>query len=158
MADLRASLERAGLVEVQSYIQSGNILFKSKISEIEKLESLFKKTIKEDFGFDVPAIIKTPEALIEVLEKNPYLKVAEKKNLYFTLLDKTPEKYLVEKFDSLKFENEDFHLSEGCVYLNCKQGAGKAKLNNNLVEKMLKVTTTTRNFNTMLKMIDLAQI
>ena len=148
MADLRAGLERAGLVEVQSYIQSGNILFRSKISSIEKLRSVLEK----------PTIIKTPEALTAILEKNPYLKVAERKNLYFTLLDKTPEKHLVERFNSLKFENEDFHLTDGCVYLNCKQGAGKSKLNNNLVEKILKVTATTRNLNTLFKMINLSQI
>jgi len=158
MADLRASFERAGLVEVQSYIQSGNILFKSKIYSIEKLGFVFKNAIKEDFGLDVPTIIKTPEALTEILEKNPFIKVAERKNLYFTLLDKTPEKHLVEKFNSLKFENEDFHLTDGCVYLNCKQGAGKSKLNNNLVEKMFKATATTRNLNTIFKMIDLAQV
>jgi uncharacterized protein (DUF1697 family) len=158
MPDLRASLEGAGLVEVQSYIQSGNILFKSKISSIEKLGSVLKNAIKEDFGFDVPTIIKTPDALTEILERNPYIKVAERKNLYFTLLNKTPEKYLLQKFNYLKFENEDFHLTDGCLYLNCKKGAGKAKLNNNLVEKKLKVTATTRNFNTMSKMIDLAQV
>jgi uncharacterized protein (DUF1697 family) len=156
MADLRASLERVGLKEVQSYIQSGNVLFKSSILSMEKLESLLKKAIKDDFAFDVPTLVKTPEALKEILQNNPYTKVVEKKNQYFTLLHQIPEKELVGKFNTLNFENEDFCLTDACVYLNCKQGAGKAKLNNNLIENKLKVTATTRNLNTMLKMIALS--
>ena len=63
---------------------------------------------------------------------------------------------LVNTFTKLKFKTEDYLITERCVYLNCKAGAGKAKLNNNLIEKKLEVIATTRNLRTMQQMLELA--
>lgn len=156
MADLRESLLKSQLKNVRTYIQSGNIIFDTSISEPSKMEMVVKEAIKSDFGFEVPVIIKTPLEIQEILNNNPFKAETNLKGLYFALLHEIPENELVVAFKKLRFENEDFHYTLSCVYLNCKMGAGKAKLSNNLIENKLRVTATTRNLNTMQKMVAIA--
>lgn len=156
MADLRHSLEKEGFQNVSTYIQSGNVVLESGEQNVAIIKKKLEDIIERDFGFQVPTLLKTLNELNEILKENPFGNIGEKKNLYFALLYDKPKEELIEKFMQLQFKTEDFHYSECCVYLNCKMGAGKAKLSNNLIENKLKVTATTRNLNTMLKMIALA--
>ncbi|UJH66255.1 DUF1697 domain-containing protein [Allomuricauda sp. SCSIO 65647] len=156
MVDLRSSLEKKGFDAVQTYIQSGNIVFKTDNKKIAELEEGIKKLIFEDFGFDVPVLVKTAKDLKSILRHNPFSKEENTKQLFFVLLRQPPSKLLVDEFNELKFEGEDFHITDACVYLNCKIGYGKAKLNNNLIEKKLKVEATARNLRTMQKLIEMA--
>ena len=156
MADLRVTLMKAELQNVRTYIQSGNIIFDSSIIQVSQMETLIRKAIADGFGFDVPVIVKTEQEIQKILNNNPFGDETNLKGLYFALLREVPDDESVMSFKKLKFENEDFHYTQGCVYLNCKIGAGKAKLTNNLIENKLKVTATTRNLNTMQKVIALA--
>ena len=156
MADLRESLEKSGFDGVQTYIQSGNIVFRNKGMEVSGLEHAVKKAILEDFGFDVPVLVRTAGELKNILQNNPFAKEENTKRLFFVLLKQPPDKALVDEFNKLKFEGEDFYADEACVYLNCKIGYARAKLNNNFVESKLKVEATARNLRTMQKLIEMA--
>ncbi|WP_350293073.1 DUF1697 domain-containing protein [uncultured Croceitalea sp.] len=155
MADLRTSLEKAGFKNVQTYIQSGNLVILSESTDLALLQKNIYNVILKDFGYEVPILILSARVLSEVLEAIPF-KEAEEKNLYFAMLHEFPDEELAREFNALEFQNEDFELIGKCVYLNCRKGAGNAKLNNNLIERKLKVTATTRNLRTMKKMIELA--
>lgn len=155
MITLRASIEKAGFKKVQSYIQSGNILFNCNQESVLSISKKIEAVILKDFRLEVPVLVTTKESIMSILKDYPFTN-SEEKNQYFVLLHNSPDKALVENFNTLKFETEDYYLTENCVYLDCKQGAGKAKLNNNLVEKKLKVTATTRNLKTMQKIVELA--
>lgn len=157
MADLRQVLEANGLHNVQTYIQSGNIVFQSEETNHTKLEEAVNKIILSAFGFDVPVLILTVEKLMKILNTNPYADDPDKKSLYFVLLKNHPNSDLVNEFSKVKFENEDFFITDHCVYLCCKAGYGKAKLSNNLIERKLKVEATARNLRTMRKMVELGQ-
>ncbi len=156
MADLTQSLKREGFREVRTYIQSGNVVFASDKNDVEKLQNDMHKVILDDFGFEVPVLILTVEELAQVLKESPYTDEPNEKGLYYVLLKTVPDDKLVKAFNQLDFENEDFHVTERCVYLNCKAGFGKAKLNNNFVERKLKVEATTRNLKTMQKLVEMA--
>ncbi len=157
MADLRETLEENGFSEVQTYIQSGNIVFKSDESNCGILEDAIGKTILSKFGYDVPVLVLTSEVLSKILKENPYANEPEKKGLYYVLLKTKPDPDLVAEFSKVEFENEDFSITDACVYLHCKTGYGKAKLSNNLIERKLKVQATARNLRTMEKMTELAK-
>lgn len=154
MADLRTSLGKVGFENVETYIQSGNVLIDSE-ETIVSISEMIKEVILKDFGFDVPVLVTHKENMEHILKNYPFKK-AEEKNQYFVLLHDKADKSLVDDFNKLDFSTEDFFISEDCVYLNCKQGAGKAKLSNNLIERKLKVTATTRNLRTMRKMLKLS--
>ncbi|MCR9226218.1 MAG: DUF1697 domain-containing protein [Flavobacteriaceae bacterium] len=155
MADLKQILQENGLKDVKTYIQSGNIVFDSDQTDKNKLQKKIIKTIDDHFGFDVPTLVLRQEDIKSILKANPYLKQAEETKLYYVLLKSPPKAELVEKFNQLQFENEGFHITKRCVYLLCKNGYGKAKLNNNLLENKLKVEATTRNHKTMLKLLEM---
>ena len=159
MAELRHSLEKIGFEDVVTYIQSGNVVFSFDNSNKEILENKVQSVILESFGFQVPILIKTREDIERILKDNPFtnIKIDESKQLYFVLLKNQPEEELKIKFESEIYTNEDFYITADCVYLNCKSGYGKAKLNNNLVEQKLKVGATTRNYKTMLKLLELSK-
>ncbi len=156
MADLRSCLEHSGLENLRTYIQSGNLVFDTQEKDSSVIGTKIFEVIKTNFGYEVPILVVEPSTLQQVLDNNPFSSIAEQKNQYFTLLFDIPIVEMKESFQQMTFDHEDFHYSDKCIYLNCKLGAGKAKLNNNLIENKLKIRATTRNLNTMQKMVQLA--
>jgi len=157
MVDLRTSLQKQGLENVRTYIQSGNVILEAPCGNSKELEFTIEKAIEDDFGFKVPVLIKTPKEVQDILDDNPFDRTSDPKGLYFSLIHDIPSNELVESFQKMRFDHEEFYYTKDCVYLNCKLGAGKAKLNNSFIENKLKVIATTRNLNTMKKMIALAK-
>lgn len=155
MIELREVLEKEGLKNVQTYIQSGNIAFDSELDSKDNLENVIYNIILRHFGFEVPTLVLAKDIIEEILETNRF-EDDEENRLYFVLLKNPPEDELIKNFNELQFENEDFHITEKCVYLFCKKGYGNAKLNNNLIERKLKVEATTRNLKTMQKLLEMA--
>lgn len=155
MADLRQVLEENGLKSVKTYIQSGNIIFDSEPVDRSALQEKIAIIIRQQFGFDVPTLVLRKNVVEHILKANPFHEEAEENKLYYVLLKSTPKEVLVEQFNQLQFEHEGFKITDTCVYLFCKGGYGKAKLNNNLIENKLKVEATTRNHKTMLKLLEL---
>jgi uncharacterized protein (DUF1697 family) len=157
MADLKEALEKGNLKNVKTYIQSGNIVFDSEELDNTVLEDKIQDVILTHFGFEVPTMVITGSEIEAVLQANPFVGQTEERNLYFVLLKQPPEKELEEHFNQLNFVNEDFHITDACVYLCCKKGYGKAKLDNNFVERKLKVQATTRNLKTMNKLVEMTK-
>ncbi|WP_303318260.1 DUF1697 domain-containing protein [Flavivirga abyssicola] len=155
MAELRDLLTNSGLEHVQTYIQSGNVIFKSTEQDIQKLELKIHETIKMHFGFEVPILIKTPEGLQKVFDDCPFPE-EKKTNSYFTLLYTIPDKDLVKEAAKLSYPNEEFVIMNSCIYFYCSTGYGKAKYSNNFFERKLKTTSTARNYKTMLKLLELS--
>lgn len=156
MADLRELLAKAGLKNVQTYIQSGNVIFQSVEDDNCKLEEKIYNTIKTHFGFEVPILIKTSDALQQIFDVCPF--VEEKKvNSYFTLLFAIPEKDVIEEVSKISYPNEEFIITKNCIYFHSSVGYGNVKFNNNYFERKLKTTATARNYKTMVKLLSLSQ-
>lgn len=159
MASLITLCGTLGFEQVRTYIQSGNIVFKSSTEENSLLEDELKKAIGKEFGFEVPVIIKTAEQLTNIINQNPFNDNPdlEDNKIYFVLLNRTPNEELVQLLKKEPCLNEAFEVAEHCIYLKCAKGYGNAKLNNNVIERKLKVEATTRNFRTMHKLLSMAQ-
>lgn len=156
MAELRASLAKLGYQSIQTYIQSGNILFQAEGKRATTLQSEIKELIKQDFGFDVPIVMTTAEKLKSAVAQNPF---ADKdlSRVYLTLLEQEPEGEHIDHLKTFNYTPEEYVLEGKVVYLFSPIPYGNAKLSNNLFEKKLKVKATTRNWKTVNKLIDLAQ-
>lgn len=155
MADLRVLMNQLGFSAVETYIQSGNIVFDSNENERSLLGQNIKKAIAETFGFDVPILLKTKQEIAAILEESPFKKAADiaENKIYYTLLHETPKEDAIASLVAKDYPNERFVITANCVYLNCFLGAGKAKLNNALIERKLNVQATTRNHRTLLKLL-----
>lgn len=68
MADLRAHLEASGLTEVETHIQTGNVRFRTTLRSPAKVEAHLERTFVDNIGFEVPAILLTPEELSATFE------------------------------------------------------------------------------------------
>ena len=155
MAELRELLSKAGLENVQKYIQSGNVIFKSSEESKEKLETKIHNEIKAHFGFEVPVLVKTPKDLQQIFDDCPFSE-AEKQNSYFMLLYDIPNKDLVAEISKISYPNETFVITDNSIYFHCSTGYGKAKCSNNFFERKLKITATARNYKTMTNLLSLS--
>ncbi|SNR15140.1 DUF1697 domain-containing protein [Tenacibaculum jejuense] len=149
MQELRVMLEGLEFSEVKTYIQSGNIVLKSSKEALE-VEKTIKKGISKTFGYDVPVLARTVTQWEKAIANNPYSEVEEKQQ-YFTFLSAIPE---IKYFD-IDAKEDTYQIIEDVAYVNAVGGYGKTKLTNNLFEKKLNVTATTRNLKTTLKLLSL---
>ncbi|MGI8893008.1 MAG: DUF1697 domain-containing protein [Bacteroidia bacterium] len=156
MTDLKKLFEYLGFENVVTYIQSGNVVFDYKKISDDKLKSSIKKEIKNKYDFDVSVIIRTPTELKSLLEKNPFTEFPDAENkVYFIFLEKEAEKERIDKLLATDHEPEKFVISGKEIFFLCPNGYGKAKLNNNVFERKLKVVATTRNLKTVRELVRL---
>lgn len=152
MQDLRDLLNGLGFQNVQTYIQSGNIIL-SATDNKESIASKIKEAIKSKFDYEVPVLVKTIEEWGKAIENNPYKEV-EPKQQYFTFLSDIPEE---KEIIVTNIKEDTYTIIEDVLYINAVGGYGKTKLTNNLFEKKLKVIATTRNLKTTMKLLTLAK-
>lgn len=163
MADLKEMFEHLGYIDVITYIQSGNIVFKAKEKPTQILEEKIKKAIDTRFGYDIPVLVMTSGYMQSIYDQSPFLQkikegVIDKKKMYFTLLFEIPEVIIVEELNIEPALGEEYVLAEQnkVVYFYAVNGYGRTKLTNNFFEKKLKCSATTRNFKTMYKLLELS--
>ncbi|MFX0556453.1 DUF1697 domain-containing protein [Maribacter sp. CXY002] len=157
MADLRKVLSDIGFKNVQTYIQSGNLVFESNEIDPSQISVLIEKCIKKEFAFEVPVLVKAVGEIQLILNNNPFDQQddLEQNRVYFVLFLESPESNLVNAFKEESYPNEQFYIGNDCLYLKCNLGYGNAKLNNNLIERKLKIIATTRNYRTLNKMLEM---
>ena len=154
MSELRDLLTNAGFQNVQTYIQSGNVIFQSsKIAS--ELETKIQKLIHTHFGFEVSVIVKTNGELQAIFDTCPFSE-EKKENSYFILLSDIPNEHAIEKTQEMIYENEEVVIKNDCLYFYSSTGYGRTKFNMNTYERKLKVAGTARNYKTMLKLLSLS--
>ena len=157
MAELRELYASLKFEEVTTYIQSGNVVFVSTMTDTDKISTLIKAEIQKVFDYDVWVLTMAKEAFIKVFEQNPFVdeNTENIKPFHVTLLSGTPDEDGLKLIQEKDFGEDVFELGNDCVYLNCPNGYGRTKLTNNFFEKKLKVRGTTRNWRTMTKLFGL---
>ncbi len=155
MTDLLKLYEDLGFIDVKTYIQSGNVVFNStkKVSNALLVKQIESK-INEIYGFQVPVIIRTADDLAKIIASNPF-KTESTENLYITFLSNLPNSNQLEKLTELSYLPDEFIVIEKEIYLNVSS-YGTTKLSNSFFENKLKVTATTRNWNTVNKLLAIA--
>ena len=157
MTDLRSLLANLGCSEVTTYIQSGNVVFAyDKKTSQKALEQTIKQAILEQYGFDVPVLIRTGEEWKSTIVANPFLK-EETGTLYITFLAETPDETAVEELTATDYSPDCIAVLGKNVFLYIAEKYGKSKLSNPFLERKLKVSATTRNWKTTLKMMKLLE-
>jgi len=150
MDALRQVYESLGYMNVQSFIQSGNVIFHSETSDSQTISKAISDSILQTFGFSVPVLVLNAEELKKSLDNNPFTKDISKNPafMHLTLLSETPDSTLVDNISANYFSPDEFHCFDKTIYLYCPAGYGNTKLNNTFFENKLKVSATTRNLKT----------
>jgi len=148
-----------GFFDIITYIQSGNVVFQSDEHTPNKvLSEKIEKAIAERFGFDVPVIVRTAEELRKAVSINPFLqdKQVNTDHLFLTFLKNKPSEENQVKISSFDFSPDNFIIVDQHVFLKIAGKFHKSKLTNNFFESKLKTLATTRNWKTVLKLLELA--
>jgi uncharacterized protein (DUF1697 family) len=155
MADLRHLYESLGLNNVQSYLQSGNVVFDSEEQDTVKLRDSIEAQIESNYGFSVPVLIRTLDDFERVIENHPFAE-EEAIRVLVTFLYELPEKSNWEALSHHKDKVDQFALGEQEIFLFCPGGYGKTKLSNTFFEKKLDMVATTRNWKSVNALYEMA--
>lgn len=150
MADLRALFESLGYADVQTFIQSGNVVFSSATAV---QPGTLATAIHEEFGLDVPIVLRTGAAMGTVLRNNPFHdRDPAALHVGFMATAATPS--VIGALDAGAFAPEQFTISGKEIYLYLPNGMARTKLPAYL-DRRLKIPTTVRNWNTVAKLVEL---
>ncbi len=156
MEELKKLYESIGFKNIQTYIQSGNVVFDSSDSDTLELSSIISQKIKDHFGFDVTVIIRTKEEINKVIDNTPFVNKDINK-LGVVFLSGTPTLSPTEEINKHKDDSEEFFISGKEIYLYLPNGFGRTKLSNNFFERKLKLSATSRNWRTVIKLVEIAE-
>lgn len=157
MADLRTPFESLGAEDVQTYVQSGNVVFKSRVRSAARLAGDIERLIDRELGLEISVMVRTRRQLAEIVAGNPFeASEADGTKLHVTFLAKAPKRSRALALEPESFEPDAFQVHGREVYVHTPQGYGKSKLSNAYFEKQFGVAGTTRNWNTVTKLAELA--
>lgn len=159
MADLKALYEQLGFTNITTYIQSGNVLFDVATKENSKQIGIkISKAIFDKYGFEVPVIIRTIDEIEKAIKNNPFLKnqAVDTANLHLTFLEDIPDISHHQKIIEIEFPADKFQIIGKDVFIACAGKYSDSKLTNAFFESKLKVAATTRNWQTVNKLMELA--
>jgi uncharacterized protein (DUF1697 family) len=155
MAQLREICSSLGCTNVSTYIQSGNVLLDTELSDAS-LASRLEEAIGEGVGFTPRVVVRAPDEVAAALDANPYPDTPDR-FLHIGFLDKAPSAASLRAVEDIDVSPEGFTVKGREIYLNYIEGAGKSKkLARVAFERKLDVAVTARNLRTVQKLVDLA--
>jgi uncharacterized protein (DUF1697 family) len=156
MGDLRAAFEALGAQDVQTYVQSGNVVFDPGAGTRPTAAAL-EERVAQDVGVRAPVLLRSAAELAEIVAENPFLaRGADPAALHVTFLAEAPAAELVEALDPQVGAPDELAVRSREVYVHCPGGYGRTKLTNAFLERRLRVVATTRNWRTVTALRDLA--
>jgi uncharacterized protein (DUF1697 family) len=156
MAQLRDALTAAGLADVRTYVQSGNIVARSEL-EPAGAEQLTQRAIEQRFGLDVPVVARTHDELAAVVELNPLGEVAtDPKRHQVSFLSEPLHPAVAQRLLALRAEPEAIAIRDREIYAWHPDGIARSKLWSVLAGKGLGVTATARNWATVTTLLAMA--
>jgi uncharacterized protein (DUF1697 family) len=158
MGELRIVCESLGLEEPKTFINSGNVVFRSKERDLKKLAKRTEDAIERKFGFRPEVILRTASEMKEVIRKNPFDKRRDvepaKLLVMFFSTDLSPETR--EKLGKIEGHPEEVRIAGRELYIYFPEGQGRSRLTP-VLGRILKNTGTGRNWNTVIKLLAMAE-
>lgn len=159
MEPLRALYESLGFRDVQTCLQSGNVVFRTGEKDLGKVARKIEQAIERHFGFHSDVVLRTAADLRSVIATNPFAsrEGIEPAKLHVVFLGADPEAQAATRVSAIKAEAEELHLHGRELFIYYRNGAGRSKLTMAVMEKALGNTgVTARNWNTVGKLLEMA--
>ena len=152
MTDLKQMFESFGLENVQTYIQTGNVIFETKEGNAAKLEAQIEGQLEKAAGKRIRLFVRTIREVIAMMNTCPFdPKGAE--IAYVAILHKKPNRKNVGALMALRSDTDDFAVQGKEVFI-LRRDRDDSVFSNNFVEKILDVAATTRNLTTIKKLAE----
>jgi uncharacterized protein (DUF1697 family) len=159
MDDLKVLFISLKLRDPQTYVQSGNIIFTTDERDLAKLTKILETAIHKEFGFQSDAILRSAKDLREVIANNPFGKRKDihPGKLLVTFFSADPGEAARNQVRAIPCDPEEIFIDGREAYIYFPNGAGRSKLNWAVIPKTLKVQGTARNWNSVTKMLEIAE-
>jgi uncharacterized protein (DUF1697 family) len=154
MAALRSACEDAGCTEVQTYVQSGNVVLRDAARSALAVQQRLAQQISDAAGFDVLVVVRTAKEMAAVVAGNPYPQAAGKQ-LHVAFLDEKPAKAQLAPLDAAATKAEEYEVAGRDIYLHLPDGMGRSQLGTAMSK--LSLHATVRNWNTVTTLADMAK-
>ena len=159
MDALRALYQSLKLRDAQTYVQSGNVIFRTDERDFALLAKRLQNAIEREFGFRSDVVIRTTAELRDVVARNPFAKSRgiEPSKLLVTFLAVRPApeaRAAVLKIDTAP---DELHIDGREIYIYYRTGMARPKVPWMSVVNMLKTTGTGRNWNSVVAMLEIAE-
>src|SRR5262249_14622151 len=159
MADLRAMLAELGFPEARTFLQSGNLVFESGSKNWAALETLLETETERRLKVRTDYLLRTWDEWRAIVANNPFSREARDDPAHLVLmpLKSTPIKSDVAALESAIKGRERCRARGRELYLVYPDGIGRSKLTIGLIEGTLCTRGTARNWNTVLKLMAMAE-
>ena len=157
MAELRALCEELGWQEVQTYIQSGNIVFDAT-GKAPALETALEKAMGERFGFSPAVMIRSAAELAKIAATNPFPGPSEKEPnwVLLGLCKDKPNAGAAAAIEAKAQAGERAVVAGGELWSHYPRGIGTSKLTPAVLDRAAGTIVTARNWRTILKLLEMA--
>ena len=152
MVDLKKMFESAGLEKVQTYIQSGNVIFESADADEESLAKQIERQLEKAAEYKIELFVRTMREVQDIAAKSPF-QAKDGEIVYVTFLNKKPGNHSQQALLDLKSDADDFAFRGREVY-TLRRDREQSVFSNNFVEKILKMPATSRNLTTITKIVE----
>jgi uncharacterized protein (DUF1697 family) len=152
-ATLRDACGEAGASDVETYLNSGNVVFTHAARSGSKLEAELERALAAAAGFDVPTVVRTAKEMAAIVAGNPYPK-ASGKELHVVFCKAKPAKAALAPLDRTATNGDEYTVAGRDLYLHLPNGMGRSKLG--MAVSKLSIDATARNWNTVTKLTTLA--
>lgn len=158
MDALRSMHEALGLADVKTYIQSGNVVFRTKLKDPAAIGRKIEDAVEKSHGFRPAVVIRTAPELRDVIARNPFAGRSgiEPNKLVVSFLTARPDAAAAERLHAVKADPEELHLVDRELYIYFPEGMGRSKLVP-MLDRTFKIPGTARNWNTVLKLLTMAE-
>lgn len=157
MDDLKRCLEGVGFGNVRTYIQSGNVFVQTHETDPGVVAGQIRNAILNSFGFDVPVFVIGKDDLEACVERNLFLQEegVDLKKLYVSFISTEVPDQMITQLNLNFIEPDKIQLDGRRIYLKYHSSPAQTKLDNKWIEKSMNVVSTTRNWNTVTKLLGL---
>jgi uncharacterized protein (DUF1697 family) len=159
MDALRALYESLGLRGAQTYIQSGNVVFRTRQTDLARLAKRIENAIEKRFGVRPAVILRTSDELRDVIARNPFTGRSgiEPNKLLVSFLAAHPSQQARARALQINSDIEELHIDGREFFIYFPNGMARPKLSPAAVEKALQTPATGRNWNSVTKLIEIAE-
>jgi len=157
MHELRASFEALSYTGVTTYIQTGNVVFSTGSKSQAGITSAIEERLAEDFGDSPAVILRTVPELLHIGTASPYAKAgANPSRHHVTFLATAPSPAALSALALAPSGRDELVIDGREVYVHTPDGYAVTKFTGTFLERRLGVVSTTRNWNTVTKLSELA--
>jgi len=159
MDALRDLYKSLGLQKAQTYLQSGNVVFRMKGRDHAKIAKRIEDAIEQSFGFRIHVVLRTSSELSDVISRSPFAKRRglDPKKLAVIFLRETPSVECLRAALKIETAPEELRIDGGEAYAYFPNGMGRPRMSWPAIERALKTSGTGRNWNTVTKLFEIAQ-